>query len=195
MLLIFLDTETTGLDPEKHRLLDIAFKVIDTESGHLVHAYESLVFQPEAVWAHANPQSLKINGMTFDEGLSGKPEKVIASEIINDLNRMQLGDKSGVFICQNPSFDRPFFTQLIPVDLQDGFRWPYHWLDLASMYWAFRLLNNKIQIKEEKALSKDQIAAFFDLPPESKPHRAMNGVNHLLTCYEAMFVKRKSDVL
>ena len=35
-------------------------------------------------------------------------------------------------------------------------------------------------------LSKDKIAGAFALASEEKPHRARNGVNHLLLCYEAV---------
>ena len=33
MQAIFLDTETTGLDPFRHKLLEIAFKVVDIPPG------------------------------------------------------------------------------------------------------------------------------------------------------------------
>ena len=108
---------------------------------------------------------------------------------------MKLFDKhdikrgEAVFICQNPSFDRIFFSQLIDVDTQEKLLWPYHWLDLASMYWAEAI--RKAKGGEEKypwmtGCSKDKIATALELPKEVKPHRAMNGVNHLLLCYESV---------
>lgn len=60
---------------------------------------------------------------------------------------------------------------------------PYHWLDLASMYWA-KVIAKKKQIPEELSISKDKIASVLGLPEESIPHRAVNGVNHLMLCYE-----------
>lgn len=189
MILVFLDTETTGLNPNRHRLLDVAFRVIDATSGKSLLTYESLIAQPREIFAAADPESLKINGITYEMTLSGKSEKVVAMEIIQHLNRVNFSDKSGVFICQNPSFDRSFFCQLIDADLQGKYHWPYHWLDLASMFLACRLMKDKLSLKtlKENGLSKDQIAHFYGLPPEERPHRAMNGVNHLMACYEAMF--------
>jgi oligoribonuclease len=189
MLLIFLDTETTGLDPEKHRTLEIAYKVIDSQTNRTVVSYQTLVSQPLEIWAEADPESLQFNGFTWEETLSGKQEKVVAGEILNDLNRLGLGDKGGVFICQNPSFDRAFFTQMINTELQRHNGWPYHWLDLASMYWGVRLSREPEFSKkiEEADLSKNKIAAFYGIPEEKDPHRAMNGVDHLIACYTALF--------
>ena len=187
MYLIFLDTETTGLNPEKHRIIEIAYKVVDSMTQRVVVSYESIVAQPLEVWAAADPVSLTINGFTWEQTLHGQSEKVVASEIENDFHRLELGQKEGVFICQNPSFDRSFFLQLINADVQEGFGWPYHWLDLASMYWAVCLTSNAHPITKESDLSKNSIANYYGIPPEGEPHRAINGVKHLMTCYEAIF--------
>ncbi len=187
MYLIFLDTETTGLNPEKHRIIEIAYKVVDSITRRVVVSYESIVAQPLEVWAAADPESLKINGFTWEQTLHGQSERVVASEIENDFHRLELGQREGVFICQNPSFDRAFFLQLINADVQEGFGWPYHWLDLASMYWATCLISNKHPITKESDLSKNSIATYYGIPPEEEPHRAINGVKHLMACYEAIF--------
>lgn len=191
MYLIFLDTETSGLNPEKHRILEIAYKVIHTLTGRAVVSYESIVAQTEDVWAEADPTSLQYTGLSWEDVLKGKTEKVVADEITNDLNKLSLADKGGVFICQNPSFDRAFFLQMVNADVQTHLGWPYHWLDLASMFWAVHLLHdrNATLFFKESNLSKDEIAKSYGLGPEKTPHRAMNGVNHLIACYEAIFGK------
>lgn len=189
MYLIFLDTETTGLNPEKHRILEIAYKVLDTATDRVLIGYEEVIAQPAEVWAAADPQSLKVNGFDWETILGGKSEKFIASQITQDFNHLELSKRGGVFVCQNPSFDRAFFTQLINVDLQEHYGWPYHWLDLASMYWAtcVREDQKKASLMKEKELSKNAIARHFGLPEEERPHRAMNGVRHLMACYQALF--------
>lgn len=189
MYLIFLDTETTGLNPEKHRILEIAYKILDSITGKIVNSYVSIIAQPAEVWAEADPTSLEINGFCWEDLLHGKTEKVVAIEIANDLNYLDLANKSAVFICQNPSFDRSFFIQLIHADLQKHYGWPYHWLDLASMYWTMRLLKTPEDVKKfkENDLSKDEIAKHYGILTEQLPHRAMNGVEHLMACYRAIF--------
>ena len=41
MLNVFLDTETTGLDPMRHRVIEIAFKVV--ESHEVIVSYEAII--------------------------------------------------------------------------------------------------------------------------------------------------------
>ncbi len=185
MLMVFLDTETTGLNPFKHRTIEIALKVV--ESKKVLTSYESVVAQPFEVLAEADPRSLQVNGFTQEQILHGKSEKVVATEIENELNHVGFGEKESVFVCQNPSFDRAFFNQLISVEQQQAHSWPYHWLDLASMFWA---LNSNIT--EERSLSKNAIAQSMGIPTEPDPHRAMNGVTHLMSCYEALFAQSRS---
>lgn len=191
MYLIFLDTETTGLNPEKHRIIDLAFRVFDSMTGKEVIRYDTIVNQPDWVWGEADPASLEFNGYTWEKILEGKTEKSVAAEIVNDFHRLNLAERGGVFICQNPAFDRSFFLQIVDAEMQEHYGWPYHWLDLASMYWSARVLQDPecAKIFVENSLSKDEIAKFYNLPPESTPHKAINGVNHLVSCYEAIFGK------
>ncbi len=179
---IFLDTETNGLNHRKHKILELAFKVIDVCTGTLVDQFESVVFQSPKDWKSADPSSLQVTGFTYEEiCLKGRPKKEIVANILTRFKNLGIKRGQAVFICQNPSFDRAFFAQLIDPDLQEKLGWPYHWLDLASMHWS-----KNTELAWEKGVSKDKIALSCGLPPEDKPHRAMNGVNHLLMCYEAI---------
>jgi oligoribonuclease len=184
---IFLDTETNGLNAFKHRTIEIAFKIVDIHTGELKEAYESIIHQPDDVWERSDPASLRVNGFTYEDLLKGKKADVVATEITNILQRHRVQRGSAVFICQNPSFDRIFFSQLVDPDIQENFKWPYYWLDLASMYWAEGIRRGKENpnfLPWVTGFSKDRIASVYHLPGEQNPHRAMNGVNHLLLCYE-----------
>lgn len=186
MLGIFLDTETNGLNPHRHSLLELAFKVIDVSTSQQKASYTSIIKQAPEVWKKSDPDSLKINGFTWDQILQGQESHLVAEEIIACFTELQISRYSAVFICQNPSFDRAFFSQLIDPDIQESLNWPYHWLDLASMYWAIKIQTKKPPFPWNTGVSKDRIASVYELAPEDKPHRAMNGVNHLLLCYEAI---------
>ena len=187
MLGIFLDTETNGLNAFRHRPVEIAFKIIDVRTGELKESYEAVIFLSEEEWKQSDPASLHVNGFTYDKVMKGKKGGVVATEItiLFQKNKIQRG--SAVFICQNPSFDRIFFSHLIDSDIQEDLKWPYYWLDLASMYWAESLRHGKkdsAQLPWITGFSKDRIASVYHLPNEQNPHRAMNGVNHLIQCYE-----------
>jgi DNA polymerase-3 subunit epsilon/oligoribonuclease len=184
---VFLDTETNGLNAFKHRVLEIAFKIVDLKTGELKESYHTIVQQPETVWKSSDPSSLKVNGFTYEKLLQGKRADIVATEITNILQRNQIRRGEAVFICQNPSFDRIFFSQLVDPDIQESLNWPYYWLDLASMYWAESIRKGKQDPKHfpwVTGFSKDRIAAVYHLPAEEQPHQAMNGVDHLLLCYE-----------
>ncbi len=186
MLGIFLDTETNGLNAFKHRMLEIALQIVDLKTGEIKEKYGSVVFQDEKAWKESDPESLKVNGFTLEEVKKGKPGSVVAMEVTNLLQRSGAHRNKAVFICQNPSFDRIFFSQLIDPDIQEQLKWPYYWLDLASMYWAESMRKGKDspnKLPWVTGFSKDKIAAVYKLPPEVNPHRAMNGVDHLLLCY------------
>ena len=189
MLGIFLDTESNGLDPTKHRLLEVAFKIVDLFSKEIIDSYHSIISQSEEAWEKSNLKSLEINGFTYAETQKGKDEKTVCSEILEIFDKHKINNDSSVFICQNPSFDRLFLLQIIDSDLQNLLNWPYHWLDLASMYWAISIKNSNAShnfYPWETGFTKDLIASFYNLPSEKKPHRAMNGVEHLILCYEAV---------
>jgi oligoribonuclease len=182
---IFLDTETNGLDPFRHKVIEIALKIIDIETGELLDTYESIVFQSYDEWQNSDLSSLQINGFNWEQVSYGKKTEQIAKEIEEIFTKHQIKRGEAVFICQNPSFDRPFFAQIIPPNVQEKNLWPYHWLDLASMHWTASLLIQK-KSPWESGLSKDKIAKAYSLPEEKKPHRAINGVSHLIECYTAV---------
>lgn len=189
MLAIFLDSETNGLNPKLHRVVEIAFDIVDLSTGASKLKYQTLISQEVADWNKSDQESLKINGFTWDEVSLGKPLKQVSKEIIDHFTAHGIKRGKAVFICQNPSFDRVFFSQIVDPKTQEHLHWPYHWLDLASMHWALTINKAKSgtgPLPWETGLSKDKIASFYKLPPEEKPHRAANGVAHLIQCYKAV---------
>ncbi len=189
MLGIFLDTETNGLNPFKHKVLELAFKILDMETGDVREHFQATVRQPRNEWDKSDTESLRVNGFTWEEIEKGISCEELAEQIQRVFAKFDIVRGKAVFICQNPSFDRAFFNQIFSADLQEALRWPYHWLDLASMYWAeaIRLGKEDAQLFPwVSGYSKDKIAAAYCLAPEAQPHRAMNGVDHLLLCYTAV---------
>lgn len=192
MLGIFVDIETTGLSPYKHRVLEVGLKIVNLTTSEEIAAYEAIVRQPAAVWKNSDPVSLKVNGFTEEKMEQGREESVISAEIEAFLESKQVRRGKAVFIAQNSSFDRAFFAQLIDTYRQEELQWPYHWLDLASMYWCIRSKEKSHQglhPPEKLSLSKNEIADRYGIPPEGTPHHAINGVNHLITCYNAVLAE------
>lgn len=187
MLGIFLDIESTGLDPKKHQAIDIALKVINLSIGGVVGTFQSLIQPSQASWELRDLNSMEVNGYTWEMVSIGLEIEVIRQEILDLFKGLKIGRGKAVFICQNPAFDRGFFAQIVDIYTQEQLQWPYHWLDLASMYWALlakKCGEEKKSFPDMLNLSKNEIARLYGLPPEAAPHRAMNGVEHLILCYE-----------
>lgn len=188
-LAIFLDIETTGLDATKHHAIDIGCKIVDVSSGQVVQSYQSVIKIAAQEWELRDPASIEINGYTWEEILQGKERRIVGQEIIQLFQSLKVARGQAVFICQNPAFDRAFFCQLIDVYTQEKLNWPYHWLDLASMYWM-KIIQNRARTRESFPeslnLSKNEIAKAHGLPIEVEPHRAIHGVDHLILCYQAV---------
>lgn len=186
MLGIFLDIETTGLDSLKHRVIELAFQVYHLPSGVCRATGHYLVSQTREVWERSDPNSLRVNGFTWKEIERGQSERDVASSIITLFTELKIARERAVFICQNPAFDRIFFAQLIDIYTQERLSWPYHWLDFASMYWTLKMQQILLENREwpkHFTLSKDAIAKEYHIAKEAQPHRAMNGVDHLVHCY------------
>lgn len=196
---IFLDTETNGLNAQRHKIIEIAYRILDVETEQELDHYESVIRLSSDEWALTDPESLKVNGFTWERVADGKEAGSVALEIQDSFQKCGIQIGKAVFICQNPSFDRAFFSRMIPVEMQEKLQWPYHWLDLASMYWTEgmrRAREGKGRYPWETGFSKDQISSVYKLPPEAKPHRAMNGVDHLILCYEQVVgFPKKSAIL
>lgn len=189
MKAIFLDIETTGLDPFIHQPIDIALKIINVSDGSVIGQYQSVIYQTKDVWKDHDPVSLEINGYSWDDISNGKSKSLIKSEIIQLFGQLEIQRGKAVFVCQNPAFDRSFFISIIDVYTQERLLWPYHWLDLASMYWALLTKHQNERSEafpEELCLSKNSIAELYNLPKEEHPHRAMQGVDHLIQCYHTV---------
>jgi len=189
MLGIFLDTETNGLDVKIHKILEIAFKIVDVLDGSTVAAFSRLVAITPQDWEKSDRASLHVNGLSWEKVSQGFAREAVAHDIKSLFLLHDIVRGEAVFICQNPSFDRAFFSQLIDIQTQEAMQLPYHWLDLASMYWSYsmqRANEKKGPFPWETGFTKDKIAAHFHLPSEEHPHKAMQGVDHLLRCYKAV---------
>lgn len=183
---IFLDTETNGLDPFTHSIIEIGIKVIDVETGEEYGEYATPIFADEEAWSRSDKGSLHINGFRYEMLKDAPTKQEVSTDLKAFFKKHKLKRGHAVFICQNPSFDRIFFTQLISSKEQELHVYPYHWLDLASMYWGICVQDETKQLPWKTGFSKNNIADEYGIPPEEIPHRAINGVNHLIACYEAV---------
>lgn len=188
---IFLDIETNGLNPDINSPLEICVSIYDLSSMLCIQEYSSLINCSERQYIlSSDPKALEINCISLEEVVNAKMYNEVCKDLTEIFIFNEVHKKNSVFICQNPSFDRIFFNQIMPLETQEEIELPYHWLDLASMYFS-RLIDVRKPINVHNSpylipLSKDSIASYLGIPPEKKPHRAKNGVHHLIECYIAL---------
>jgi oligoribonuclease len=183
MKAVFVDIETTGLDVSRHVAIDIALIVVDLNDYSYMHEYTSCIACDADHWWYSDPKALEVNGYnSLNHSKIAKDDWIVSEEIEKFLIEHEIVNGKAFFICQNPSFDRPFFLQIICHDRQIEMNLPYHWLDLASMYWikffgSFHPIPSSYcivpELAHEISLSKDSIAKHLGIPCESKPHKAI----------------------
>lgn len=107
MILTVFDTETSGLNPDKHEILEVAMIsfILDREgNAHLLSEYESKV-KPVSLHS-ASEKALKINGYTEQAW----QEAPTFSEVYREMQ--PIIEKSDIFLGQNLIFDIRFVDEL-----------------------------------------------------------------------------------
>jgi DNA polymerase-3 subunit epsilon len=120
--IVFIDTETTGLDPITDLMVEIAAVHLDPKTGEVLDAYESLVCVPKTAIAAAW-QPKRFDGCRFHEA-------PLLEDVLKALAPMLEG---ATIAGQNPHFDLGF---LIGAHTDAGLPMPkldYHTIDTGSM--------------------------------------------------------------
>ena len=71
MLGVFVDTETSGLDPFLHVPIDLGIVVVDLSSGEEKASYETLLSVTDEEWHAKDPNSAAIHGITYEQLKTG----------------------------------------------------------------------------------------------------------------------------
>ena len=175
--IVFLDIETTGLNPEVNDIIEIA-GVISSPPFEVVEKSLSIKVKPENIQT-ASPVALKLNGYNEKELESAVPLKQAMQEF-----SMFAGGK--IWCAHNASFDISFikskFNKVgIPLE-KIGF----YVFDTLSIGWAL-LPHGSV---ENYKLST--IAERFGIPREADRHEAIYGCILDMKIYSSMVKYRDS---
>ena len=129
---IFLDTETTGLDPFKNDIIELGGVIETEEAPDVIFAAEEFLFKmAPRNWDSISEEALKINKTTVEELKSYPPPMVVYDEFIGLLDKyIDRYDKKDkfIFIGWNVYFDwnflRSFFTKSGNKYFGSWFFWP-----------------------------------------------------------------------
>lgn len=120
--LVFLDTETTGLDPYKHEIVE--FGMIDWQ-GKESH----WLIKPNNL-QNASPRALEINGYNQDrwanEGISSTEFYQLVKPKLN----------RAIIVCSNPHFDLGFLRALYNQEGDGKVNWHYKPICIGAMFTA-----------------------------------------------------------
>ena len=104
MNILFIDLETTGQDPTKHAVIEIAMR-LDVD-GIKVDQFECKLFNPQTI---TNLGALKYNGTRLSGIMKHQPEGAAVMSLVDWLLDIQAKFKGDLHICgQNVGFDIRF---------------------------------------------------------------------------------------
>lgn len=129
---MYLDTETTGLDPSKHEIIELAIVVEEipddpNEVGKIIQKWIRKIRPMHIETAH--PKALEVNGYTPEAWEGAATFAELAREIATMLA------SGSILVGHNIKFDTRFLeAEFARLDLQ--VRIPYHQIDTITLAYA-----------------------------------------------------------
>ena len=146
--LVFIDLETTGLDKDKHEIIEIGCLIVNGGNFEIVEEYFAKV-KPNHIET-ANPEALKINGYSKERWKDAKD----LEEVLRKVSKMA---EEGMITGWNVTFDWAF--------IEEGFKkfnirstFNYHKVDVQAIAYAFLYRKKRI-----KNLRMRSIAEFYGI--------------------------------
>lgn len=153
------DVETTGLDPQKHEIVEIGLVLIDQETGEVIDTLDIKV-RPEHIET-ADEVALKLNGYNEADWQD-------AASILEAIALYGEKAQNAIFCSHNVTFDWSFILEAFKrAGLKSSL--DYHRLDLFTLIWS------KTRDSNIESFNLSRVAQFLGLPEEPLPHRAING--------------------
>jgi len=134
-VLALIDVETTGLDPDRHEMIDIGAIYIESDGRELGRFFVRMhPAHPE----RADPGAQAVNGFSVERWQSLRAVSAAeAADRFEAFHQSVAKDRKVIFTAFNVWFDQAFVSRWLARE-QRSFRHWYHYqvLDLPSMTWA-----------------------------------------------------------
>jgi DNA polymerase III alpha subunit (gram-positive type) len=164
MDLVFLDTETTGLDPHFNEIIDIWVRrneLVWTPNGFEISLIDEAGGRVKPVHLERmHPAAQKLNGYNDDDWAD-------AGDFPSVWSRVAPLIKGAIIVGSNPSFDITFINTYLEGRTSERLS-TRHSVDLASLGHMFLVRG------EVEKVGLNHLAVYFDLEPESV-HTARSG--------------------
>jgi DNA polymerase-3 subunit epsilon len=172
--LLFVDTETTGLDATKHELLEVAAIRCSPDGSNIISMYEAKL-KPLHLES-AEPKALEINKYSAAEWTD---DKCVKPEIVVDNLQKMAGNT--VLVGHNVSFDEGFLT---PMFTRLGMKapWGYHKVDTVALAWPLFLYT------DADGVSLEKVCRFLGVE-RAQAHRALADASACRDIYLKLMAK------
>jgi DNA polymerase III epsilon subunit-like protein len=167
--MIALDIESSGLDPEQNSILSIG--ALDTDEPTNQFYDECRAWEG----AQLSEEALGICGFSKEESVDSN--KKSEAELIKAFVAWVMDRPSNrTIVGQNSSFDRDF-AQAACRRAEIQFPFAHRTLDTHSLVWLHMVLRGKEppMINGHSGIDLTFALEYCGLPPEEKPHNALNG--------------------
>ncbi len=165
--MIIVDTEASGVDPQKNSLVSIGALDFDNPTNQFYE--ECRIFDG----AHVEKQAMEVNGFTEEQITD--PKKKTDREVVSDFLGWVQTCKEHTLAGQNPSFDRDFIQYTCQ---RYHLNWPlaHRVIDLHSICY-FHMLQRGIKppvSNNRTDLNLDKILEYVGLPARKGSHNALD---------------------
>jgi DNA polymerase III epsilon subunit-like protein len=167
--MIVLDTESTGLDPERCSIVSLGAVDLDEPTNQF---YEEC-----RIWegAHITDEALAIHGFSREEITD--PSKMSEAELIRAFIAWAMDRPANhTLAAQNVSFDKAF-VEAAARRAHVEFPFPHRSIDTHSLVWLHmteRGLTPPVE-NRRSAINLTYALNYVGLPEEPKPHNALTG--------------------
>lgn len=170
---LLVDVETTGLDPARHSIIELAMLTPDGTS-HFVQSCRPWI------GAAIDPEALAVNGWSA---------KQLESVELSHSEAMQqaadwLGTGTWTVAGMNPHFDLKFlqeaFARVLPRHKRP--RFSHRVYDLHSL--------TRFMYPFAESLISQDIAILLGIDPEAEPHRALGGIQWEAAAFRKLHMQR-----
>ena len=132
---IVFDLETTGLNPEKHAIVEIACCGVDSDLND-IEEFDSGIMKVYGD-REITDGALNANGITREQIENGNDPKEQVEKLIKYFERMKDGRNKPVLVAQNgDKFDIPFLDNMFSVFGKDLSKYVNEDFTIDTMWWA-----------------------------------------------------------
>lgn len=185
---LVVDTETGGLDPERHPLYTVGAAVLDLQEGH-VAGIEIPVREP----AVPDPDALRVNRIDPEEHLKSALHPVDAVNALETFALPHFPDGPITIAGYNVAFDTAFLRRLYRLaDLRFEDRYSHRTVDLYAVY---AVLSAAGLLPAINRPSLEAIAHAIGIEPEQPAHSALADAITTARCLLTLVERLKRPVI